>query len=62
MHRIMEDFSKVTLVHSKKNVLTTTLYDLIQTINEEAKAEEKKIVPKIVFDLLKSCGSNCILR
>ncbi len=52
MQRILKDLTKVSLSHLHKNVFTTTLYELIEAVNEEVEPEEKRIVPKIVIDLL----------
>ena len=59
MKRVLEDLTKVSLPHLQKNVVTTTLYELIEAINEEVHPEEKRIVPEIVFNLLNTCRSNC---
>ncbi len=59
MQRFLEDLTKVSLPHLQKNVVTTTLYELIEAINEEVQLEEKGIVPEIVINLLNTCRSNC---
>jgi hypothetical protein len=59
MQRVLKDLTKVSLPHLQKNIVTTTLYELIEAINEEAQPEEKRIVPEIVINLLNTCRSNC---
>ncbi len=59
MQRVLKDLTKVSLPHLQKNVVTTTLYELIEAINEEVQLEEKRIVPEIVINLLNTCRSNC---
>ncbi len=59
MQPVLKDLTKVSLPHLQKNVVTTTLYDLIEAINEEVQPEEKRIVPEIVIDLLNTYRSNC---
>ena len=59
MQRVLKGLTKVSLPHLQKNVVTTTLYELIETINEEVQPEEKRIVPEIVIGLLNTCRSNC---
>ncbi len=59
MQRVLKDLTKVSLPHLQKNVVTTTLYELIEAINEEVQPEEKQIVPEIVINLLNTCRSNC---
>lgn len=59
MQRVLKDLTKVSSPHLQKNVVTTTLYDLIEAINEEVQPEEKRIVPEIVIDLLNTYRSNC---
>ena len=59
MQRLLKDITKVSLPHLKKNVITTTLYELIEAINEEVQPEEKTLVPEIVINLLNTCRSNC---
>ncbi len=59
MQRVLKDLTKVSLPHLQKNVVTTTLYELIEAINEEVQPEEKRIVPEIVINLLNTCRSDC---
>ena len=59
MQRVLKDLTKVSLPHLQKNVVTTTLYELIEAINEEVQPEEKRLVPEIVLNLLNTCRSNC---
>ncbi len=59
MQRVLKDLTKVSSPHLQKNVVITTLYELIEAINEEVQPEEKRIVPEIVIDLLNTYGSNC---
>ncbi len=59
MQRVLKDLTKVSLPQIQKNVITTTLYELIEVVNEEVQPEEKRIVPKIVINLLNTCRSNC---
>lgn len=59
MQRVLKDLTKVSSPHLQKNVVTTTLYELIEAINEEVQPEEKRIVPEIVIDLLNTYRSNC---
>ena len=59
MQQILKDLTKVSLSHLHKNVFTTTLYELVEAVNEEVQPEEKRLVPEIVIDLLKTCRSNC---
>ncbi len=59
MQRVLKDLTKVTLPHLQKNVVTTTLYELIESINEEVQPEENRIVPEIVINLLNTYSSNC---
>lgn len=59
MQRVLKDLTKVSLPHLQRNVVTTTLYELIEAINEEVQAEEKQIIPEIVINLLNTCRSNC---
>lgn len=59
MKRVLKDLTKVSLPHLQRNVVTTTLYELIEAINEEVQAEEKQIIPEIVINLLNTCRSNC---
>jgi uncharacterized FlgJ-related protein len=59
MQRILKDLTKVSLPHPHKNVFTTTLYELVEAVNEEVQPEEKRLVPEIVIDLLNTCRSNC---
>ncbi len=62
MQRFLKDLTKVSLPHLQKNVVTTTLYELIEAINEEVQPEEKRIVPEIVINLLNTCRSNCCVQ
>ena len=59
MQRILKDPTKASFSHPYKNVVTTTLYELLEAVNEEVKPEEKRLVPEIVIDLLNTCRSNC---
>ena len=59
MQRILKDLTKVSLSHPPKNVFTTTLYELVEAVNEEVQPEEKRLVPEIVINLLNTCRSNC---
>lgn len=59
MQRVLKGLTKVSLPHLQKNVVTTTLYELVEAINEEVQPEEKRIVPEIVISLLNTCSSNC---
>ena len=59
MQRVLKNFTGEFLPHIQNKVLTTTLYELIEAINEEVKAEEKRFVSEIVIELLKTCRSNC---
>ncbi len=59
MQPVLKDLTKVSLPHLQKNVVTTTLYELNEAINEEVQPEEKRIVPEIVINLLNTCRSNC---
>ena len=62
MQRVLKDLTKVSLPHLQKNVITTTLYELIEAINEEVQPEEKQIVPEIVINLLNTYRSNCLVQ
>ncbi len=59
MQRVLKDFTEVSLPDLQKNVVTTTLYELIEAINEEVQPGENRIVPKIVINLLNTYSSNC---
>ena len=59
MQRVLKDLTKLSLPYIQKNVVTTTLYELIEAINEEVQPEEKTLVPEIVINLLNTCRSNC---
>ena len=59
MQRALKDLTKISLPLIQKNVVTTTLYELIEAINEEIQPEEKRLVPEIVINLLNTCRSNC---
>ncbi len=59
MQRVLKDLTKVSLPQIQKNVITTTLYELIEVVNEEVQPEEKRIVTEIVINLLNTCRSNC---
>ena len=60
MQQILRSLTKEeSLPHLQKNVVNTTLYELIEAINEEVQLEEKRLVSKIVINLLNNCGSNC---
>ena len=60
MKRVLRRLTKEeSLPHLQKNVVNTTLYELIEAINEEVQPEEKRLVSEIVINLLKSCRSNC---
>jgi hypothetical protein len=48
-----------SLPHLKKNVVNTTLYELIEAIHEEVQPEEKRLVSEIVINLLNNYGSIC---
>ena len=48
-----------SLSYLKKNVVNTTLYELIEAIHEEVQPEEKRLVSKIVMNLLNNYGSIC---
>ena len=62
MQRILKDPTKVSLSHLHKNVVSTTLYELIEAVIEEVQPEEKRIVPEIVIDLLNTRRSNCLVQ
>jgi hypothetical protein len=59
MQNTLKDMNRRALVQQRKNVVNTTLYELIETISEEVEPEEKKLIPEIVADLLNTCRSNC---
>ena len=58
MHAVSRDFTHLPFPNLKKNVLTTTLYELIEAINEEVQPEEIQQVPEIVVNLLNTYRSN----
>lgn len=45
----------VSLKSENKIFVQTTLYDLIETVNETVKLEETQLANEIVMDLLDSC-------
>jgi hypothetical protein len=59
MQQILEDLTKASLSHIQKNVFTTTLYELIEAVNEEVQPEERRLVPEIVINILNTYRSNC---
>ena len=60
MQQILRRLAKEeSLPHLQKNVINTTLYELIEVINEEVQPGEKRLVSKIVISLLHNCRSNC---
>ena len=60
MQRILRSLTiEDSLAHLQKNVVNTTLYELIEAINEEAQPEEKRLVSEIAINLLKNYRSNC---
>ena len=52
MQRDLKDLTKISLPLIQKNVVTTTLYELIEAINEEIQPEENRLGPEIVINLL----------
>lgn len=59
MQKILKGLTIKSLKHPQKNLITTTLYDLIEAVEEEAQKNEKGLVPEIVVGLLKNYQSNC---
>jgi len=59
MQPILADFTETSLSHFQKNVLTTTLYELIEAVSEEVQPEERRLVPSIVIGILNTYKSNC---
>ena len=59
MQRVLKGLTKLSFPYIQKNVVNTTLYELIEAINEEVQPEEKRLVPEIVINLLNTCRSNC---
>ena len=47
--------TKAPLKSENKIFVQTTLYDLIETVNETVKLEETQLAAEIVMDLLDSC-------
>jgi hypothetical protein len=62
MQRVLKDICRESLSRQQKNVITTTLYELVEAINEVVQPEEKRLVPEIVINLLNNCSSNCRIR
>ena len=62
MQRILKDPTKASLSHRHKNVVTTTLYELLEAVIEEVQPEEKRLVPEIVINLLITRRSNCLVQ
>jgi hypothetical protein len=59
MQRVLKDLTKLSFPHIQKIVVTTTLYELIETINDVVQPEEERLVPEIVINLLNTCRSSC---
>lgn len=62
MQKVLKDLTKLSFSHLRKNVFSTTLYELIEAINEEVQPEEKWLVPGITINLLNTCRSNCCVQ
>ena len=62
MKRVLKDLTKLSFPYIQKNVITTTLYELIEAIIEEVQPEEMRQVPEIVVNLLNTCRSNCLVQ
>lgn len=60
MQTVLNDLNELSFPHIQKNVVTTTLYELIEAINEEVQPEEKRLVPEIVINLLNTCRSKLL--
>lgn len=60
MRRAVRNLKKDgSLSYLQKNVVSTTLYELIETISEEVQPEEKSLIPEIVINLLRTYRSSC---
>ena len=62
MQRVLKDLTKLSFPYIQKNVVTTTLYELVEAINEEVQPEEKRLVPGITINILNTCRSNCCVQ
>ena len=59
MQQILDGFTEVSLSPIQKTVFTTTLYELVEAVNEEVQPEELGLVPEIVIGILNTYRSNC---
>ena len=57
--QVFVNFTEASLPHIPKNVLTTTLYELIEAVGEVVRPEERQLVPEIVIGILNTYKSNC---
>ena len=45
--------------HGKKNVIHTTLFEVIEAIDDAVRQEEKKHLPEIIAKFVNGVRSNC---
>jgi len=59
MQKILRGLARKSLPNPQKNLINTTLYELIEAVEEEVQNKEQRLVSEIVIDLLKTYPSNC---
>jgi hypothetical protein len=62
MQSVLKNLTKLSFPYIQKNIVITTLYELIEAINEEVRPEEIRQVPEIVINLLNTYRSNCLIQ
>ena len=59
MQKILISLARKSLPNPQKNLINTTLYELIEAVEEEVQNKEQGLVSEIIIDLLKTYPSNC---
>ena len=55
MYQEAQNITDVPSIYENNVFIQTTLYDLIETVNETVNLDDDQLVAEIVMDLLNSC-------